>query len=77
MILQVILFIIYIIKLIKHTLRLNIQNKEKLKMSKKLQIFCVILFMSVTKLSATSYDGLFDVKINDWYFSIQWGGIQI
>lgn len=29
--------------------------------------------MSVTKLSATSYDGLFDVKINDWYFSIQWG----
>jgi len=42
-------------------------------MIKKLQIFCVILFMSVTKLSATSYDGLFDVKINDWYFSIQWG----
>lgn len=48
MILQVILFIIYIIKLIKHTLRLNIQNNEKLKMIKKLQIFCVILFMSVT-----------------------------
>ena len=32
-------------------------------MIKKLQIFCVILFMSVTKLSATSYDGLFDAKI--------------
>lgn len=42
-------------------------------MIKKLQIFCDILFMSVTKLSATSYDGLFDVKINGWYFSIQWG----
>lgn len=52
MILQVILFIIYIIKLIKHTLRLNIQNKEKLKMIKKLQIFCIILFISVTKVSA-------------------------
>ena len=39
-------------------------------MIKKLQIFCIILFISVTKLFATSYDGLFDVKINDWYFSI-------
>ena len=39
-------------------------------MIKKLQIFCVILFIFVTKLSATSYDGLFDVKINGWYFSI-------
>ena len=42
-------------------------------MIKKLQIFCIILFISVTKLFATSYNGLFDVKINDWYFSIQWG----
>ena len=42
-------------------------------MIKKLQIFCIILFISVTKLFVTSYDGLFDVKINDWYFSIQWG----
>lgn len=42
-------------------------------MIKKLQIFCIILFISVTKLFAASYDGLFDVKINDWYFSIQWG----
>ena len=33
-------------------------------MINKLQIFCVILFMSVTKLSVTSYDRLFDRKNN-------------
>ena len=37
-------------------------------MIKKLQILCVILFMSVTKLSATSYDGLFNELAKIYYY---------
>ncbi len=32
-----------------------------------------MLILFISKLSATAYDGLFDVKINDWYVSVQWG----
>lgn len=41
-------------------------------MNKKLIILIATLFVS-TKIFATAYDGLFDIKINDWYFSVQWG----
>lgn len=42
-------------------------------MIKRIKIFIIMLILFISKLSATAYDGLFDVKINDWYVSVQWG----
>lgn len=39
---------------------------------KKILLFFITLFITVNTF-ATAYDGIFDININDWSFSVQWG----